>query len=338
MTNDNPLNRGAASRLGALEVPDEAQILKVIETPFKFNDRPILLGRRFSGYYIALIPVADIDIKIITPQKLTSGFQVLDFHPEVTPMGPGGRFLELRNISNVDLILFGAILDEIISNLVEDQTVLQQISSVLARWRDLLTLEKGRILPLNSIVGLMGELKFLDFLVSSQGESLVDSWVGPDGNRHDFEFATASVEVKSTVVKQGSAISIHGFDQMTPYAGKSVRILRVKLEPDPSGTSLIDLVNRISGLFRARNRSLMEKLQKVGLHTSQYPLYEKIRFQFVEFQYIPITPEFPLITRSAISQVPGSRNIQNIEYMVDVGEFITQFSSSLSELDWSGVL
>lgn len=338
MSNEDPLVRGAANRLGALAVPNEAQLLKVIETPFRFNDRPILLGRRFSGYYVALIPASDLDLQIVSPQKLASGFQVLDFQPEVTRVNANGRFLELQNISNVDLILFGAIVDEIILTLVEGKAVLEQISAVLERWRELLTLEKGKVLPLNSIIGLMGELKFLDFLISSKGEALLDAWVGPDGSRNDFEFIGSSVEVKSTIVRQGNAISIHGFDQLTPYPGKSVQILRVKLEPDPCGSSIIDLVDKISSLTKARNRSFMEKLQKVGLHTADYPLYEKMRFQFVEFQHIPIESDFPLITRKAISQIPGSRSIQNIEYVLEIGEFITQFSPVLAELDWSSVL
>jgi hypothetical protein len=46
-------------------------------------------------------------------------------------------------------------------------------------------------------------------------------------------------------LKNNNEIQVHGVHQLEAYPGKSVYILRVKLELDPHGTSVPSLIEKI---------------------------------------------------------------------------------------------
>jgi hypothetical protein len=237
----------SAERLKSLDTPTAVQQIDVIPTPYLLDGREILLGKRHQGHLIALFP--NVNNKYVIPGetvKLSNGFQI----SMQTLMDPKSKedlpFIELSNVGNIDVILFGAFLDELLKSIEEGKGVLlEEIKNLLEKWKNMLSLDTEKVMSLSSVIGLFGELLLLDYLVNGKKIATLDNWVGPNGNRHDFEFLQHSIEVKSTTVKNGNDIQLNGVTQLEPYPGKTVTILRIKLEIEPTGVSLPQLIKKI---------------------------------------------------------------------------------------------
>ena len=66
----------------------------------------------------------------------------------------------------------------------------------------------------NEVIGLFGELIVLEHLLNTHSKELFDNWVGPMGNRHDFEFPMNSLEVKTTANIANNEIQVNGLSQI----------------------------------------------------------------------------------------------------------------------------
>lgn len=329
-----------AERLKSLETPTAAQQIDVIPTPYLLDGNEILLGKRHQGHLIALFP--NIQSKYVIPGdtvKLTNGFQLSAqtlIDPKTKESLP---FIELSNIGNIDVILFGAFLDELLK-LIEDgnDSLLEEIKNLLEKWKGMLTLDTEKVMSLNDVIGLFGELLFLDYLVNVKKIFALDNWVGPNGNRHDFEFSQHSIEVKSTTVKNGNEIHVSGVTQLEPYPGKSVAILRIKLEIEPNGTSLPELIKKINAAGSLSKEKFSEKLAKYGYQGDKEHLYAGICFQPIEFQVIPVDSKFPRITAKSLLVIDPASRIKEIAYIVNVAGLETQRHPQINLLNFEGLL
>jgi hypothetical protein len=325
-------------RLLDLVPPQGIEKISVIETQFKINSFPILLGRRYNGNYIGLFPASSADQLPSTPIKLSNGFEVGTFQLVGESSAHEIDYVEFGNVSQVDVTLFGAILDEVIRVVQDSESILVEIQKVLERWRDLLTLDSPNQLSINKVIGLLGELHLMYFLLLTKKVSSTDPWVGPNGARHDFEFESHSIEVKTTLRKRSNEISIHGIDQLNPFPGKEVRILKVRLEPDPHGISLPDLVSSIESVLGRSTSDFTEKLLRAGYRHENREIYQNLKFQFIEHQDIPVNKDFPRISRELLEAIDPIKRIQDIEYVVDVTGLAVATSAKLSGIDWSEIV
>jgi len=329
-----------AERLKNLDTPSAAQQIDVIPTPFLLDGREILLGKRHQGHLIALFP--NVDTKHVIPGdtvKLSNGFQ-LSMQTLIDPQSKQDLpFIELSNIGNIDVILFGAFLDELLK-LIEGGKLglLEEIKNLLAKWKSMLSLDTEKVMSLSAIIGLFGELLLLDYLVNEKKIAALDNWVGPNGNRHDFEFLQHSIEVKSTTVKNGSDIHVSGVTQLEPYPGKTVAILRIKLEIEPNGVSLPQLISKMSTINSINLEKFKEKLLKVGYQDEKKHHYEELRFQAIEFQIIPVDSKFPRITAQSLLGIDPEARIRDVEYVVNVSGLETQRQPKIDLINFEGLL
>ena len=331
---------GAAERLNSLKQPDHEENITVISTPFDIEGEAVLLGKRSQGHLIALFPNPTSQVTLHSgPKRLTNGFEILASELQNEENAALSSYIELRNVGNIDSTLFGAVVDEVLSNLeAPDLNLLEKIQDVLERWKNMLSLDSERILPLNAIVGLMGEIKLLGYLMTGPASSAFKNWVGPQGNRHDFEFESSSIEVKTTTARVGNEITIHGLNQLDAYPGKSVYIFKIRLELDPEGISLPQLIEEVSQLNLVPQSELMDKLAQVGYRAIQKSMYEKVCFQFTEFQVIPVSESFPKITRESLNLVDFQQRIQDIQYVVNTTGLETQKSPKITTINFERLI
>jgi hypothetical protein len=330
----------SAERLKSLDTPTAVQQIDVIPTPYLLDGREILLGKRHQGHLIALFP--NVNNKYVIPGetvKLSNGFQI----SMQTLMDPKSKedlpFIELSNVGNIDVILFGAFLDELLKSIEEGKGVLlEEIKNLLEKWKNMLSLDTEKIMSLSSVIGLFGELLLLDYLVNGKKIATLDNWVGPNGNRHDFEFLQHSIEVKSTTVKNGNDIQLNGVTQLEPFPGKTVTILRIKLEIEPNGVSLPQLIKKIMQANSINLEKFKEKLLKVGYQSDKEDHYRKLCFQPIEFQIIPVDSKFPRITAKSLLDIDPAARIRDVEYVVNVTGLETQRKSSISAILFEGLM
>ena len=86
-----------------------------------------------------------------------------------------------------------------------EQKYINNISNRLEQWVYFWSAIKNDTMEFRKQMGLMGELQFFNFLVSMKmrPEEVLDAWLGPDKNPHDFVFLKNLYEVKTDVVKPG---------------------------------------------------------------------------------------------------------------------------------------
>ena len=327
-------------RMQSISTPTESQRINVIPTPYSLEDQPILLGKLSQGHLVALFPDPNKKYSITKGGlKLSNGFEIFHHELQVTETSDLSHFLELRNIGNLDLTLFGAFMDEVLVILDEKiEGPIEVIKTVLERWKHILSLDTNRVMPFNKLIGLMGELLLLDHLIQKHTPSILNNWVGPLGNRHDFEFTRNSIEVKSTTMKIGNEITVHGITQLEPYAGKEVNILKIKFEPDPTGTSVPEIVNRILRVDGVSASTFYEKLLKVGYAQGLDKTYADFRLRPIEFQLIPVDSKFPRISREALRELDVAGRILDIEYVVNTSGLETQKSPTLNGISFGDLL
>jgi len=324
-----------AERLRSLAIPSELENVAVIRTPFLLDGEFILLGKRHQGHLLALFPNKKAGISIPGNElKLSNGFKVAILELQDPDTGQPVSFLELCNFGNLDEILFGALLDELLRNIDAGMgDIVQQIKDLLEKWKSMLSLDAERVLSINAIVGLFGELALLDYLVNEKKRNDFDNWVGPLGNRHDFEFAKNSIEVKSTTLKNNNEIQVHGVHQLEAYPGKNVYILRVKLELDPHGTSVPSLIEKILESSLISKDKLFDKLFKYGYKIEHQNSYKSLCFQPIEFHLIPVDSSFPQISAKDLLKIDPADRINQIEYSVNVSGLASKIGTCIADLN-----
>lgn len=324
--------RNSRERLESLSTPTELQRINVIPTPYSLEGQFILLGKLSKGHLAALFPDPNEKYRLpVGGLKLSNGFEILHHELRITETGHASCYLELRNVGNIDLNLFGALIDEVLRTL-DKQIVgpIEVIKTVLERWKHILSLDSDRLMSANKLIGLLGELLLLEHLIQQKSPNILDNWVGPLGNRHDFEFTNKSIEVKSTTTRIGNEITVHGISQLESSVGKELNILKIQFEPDPTGLSVPEIVNRILETVGVSEAALFEKLSKVGYSHLMGKAYFNFRLRPIEFQLIPVDEKFPRITKDTLKELDKDGRVLDIEYVVNVSGLETQKSTFLS--------
>ena len=329
-----------SERFKSMDPPTEIQSVVVIQTPFLIRNRPILLGKRHQGHLIALFPNEDGSFDIpIKSTKLSNGFFLSLQQLRDPKTGERLNFLELSNNECIDQVLFGALLDELLKIIDENsKELIKSITQIIDKWKNMLALDSERILSTNAIIGLFGELLLLHHLVLNLELDVFSNWVGPLGNRHDFEFSQSSIEVKSTTMKNKDSFKVNSLEQLEAYPGKEVYVMLIKLEVDPSGISIPKLLNLLISSSLISENSLYEKLQKIGYKKEHSDSYEKICFQPIEFQLIPIDSNFPRIKDSDLRVIDPAARIGEIEYEVNVTGLSMTKSFKISDFSFKELI
>ena len=118
MADEVHIYMGAAERLNSLKQPDHEEKITVISTPFDIEGEAVLLGKRSQGHLIALFPNPTSRVTLHSaPKRLTNGFEILASELQNAEKAALSSYIELRNVGNIDSTLFGAVLDEVLSNL-----------------------------------------------------------------------------------------------------------------------------------------------------------------------------------------------------------------------------
>jgi hypothetical protein len=120
------------------------------------------------------------------------------------------------------------------------------------RWSFLLRSGSQSGLSIEEQRGLIGELTFLEELVSELGPfAAIEAWKGPEGSSKDFEFPGLCIEVKSRRGASRPHVSISSEDQLAdvPHAQIFLRVYDVDSAIVPDGLTLHDLVDRMQSRF-----------------------------------------------------------------------------------------
>lgn len=205
-------------------------------------------------------------------------------------------------------------------------TECEAVSRVLSRWRYFWGTTSSSILSRSEIIGLFSELRFIShwLLPCMDVREAIASWRGPQGGRHDFEWADKSVEAKGTTSVHGRRHWIHGLDQlMPPENGKLFLYSLVIREETGAYETLPGVIENCRELLvgNLEAADLFEYLLAESgyspLHVSQY---DRLHFRIVDEALYRVEGTFPRVTENALRELSIS-GITEIDYEISLDGF-----------------
>lgn len=198
---------------------------------------------------------------------------------------------------------------------VESRTSL--VAATVREWRWFWGVDPSRM-SANDAVGLFGELWFLHRWAGVTPSS-IQAWEASTGSRHDFQWPTSSVEVKTTASGQ-RLHTIEDLDQLDdPVTGQlylcSLRITRDML----ASNSVQSLANAAIEALRSEPLSrsdLMSKLARRG-YTPAVRDPSTTGYRVVEEGIYQVIDGFPRLTGKTFSPALP-RGIDRVSYRLDM--------------------
>ena len=179
--------------------------------------------------------------------------------------------------------------------------------------------------------GLYGELHFFEAVLYPQhGSEIITAWTGPERAHQDFQFNTCAVEVKTTIQKQPTVISIANEKELDEAPFTYLFLWHTALDQNrTSGESLNEKVAKVTHLLQGdtiASALFADKLREYGYLKSQMTLYENIFYSVRDCTFYHVQDNFPRILdrdlRKGVGQINYGISIDICdEYSVDINMF-----------------
>lgn len=217
---------------------------------------------------------------------------------------------------------------------VRSDEALDRALTLLKRWKAFLSGRRPRVLTLEEILGLFGELTFLEELgertiLSDVGR--VHAWTGPDDVQQDFVFHDRSVEIKSLLASDPRTVRISSENQLETIQPRLflVTYLLSECAVAQDGHSLNQVVSSVrNGLTDPEAASDFDG-KLISLGYLPLPDYDLPFLRVTTARLYEVRDEFPRLVRS---RLPAG--IVRVGYQIQL-EAIAVFECSTDEV-WAG--
>lgn len=174
------------------------------------------------------------------------------------------------------------------------------------KWRTLL----GNSIFDKKAYSVIAELLALEKLI---GDGKKIEWTGVNSASHDIETDNLNYEVKSTIKRYETTITISSQFQLAK--NKPLKIYFCRLEESKSGESINEIAERL--ISAGYNRELLEsQLDSIGFEKGSSKRNQK--YKVLEKRSYDVDKEFPVITEASFVGGKIPDNIINIKYTIDL--------------------
>lgn len=291
----------------------DERVIRVEPAGVTVGDGHVLAGLDIQGGRHLLVPAPASGMR---EDRRSAGVQIRS-----AVLEDAGRQVEFVDV--VCLVprlndLFAEVASDMLEALtVESENPAAVCHNVLECWRELLERPDPRLLGPEQLAGLFGELLVLKDIASYDPHRAMDTWTGPAKDEHDFTGAGAAIEVKTTTVREGRVVRIHGVEQLAAPLGGTLFLAFIRLDVDVSGTSVPALVAEIfeSGVDR---RAFLERLARAGYDQAKSLEYELPAFIPCERRVYPVAGQFPRIISESFSSGHVPPGVLRLRYEIDL--------------------
>lgn len=172
-------------------------------------------------------------------------------------------------------------------------------------WSSLL----GNSFRKKSVSSLLGELIILDHLYHTDKDVV---WTGKSKGTHDIESTTANYEVKSTILRYDSLISISSHHQLE--SDLPLYLFFVRFEKSKSGVSLSKVLDSL--LSNGYSTEIIDIVTKFGY--SELKSEYKETYKVLEIRKYVIDENFPKILMEDLQELDKSNCIVKVQYTIDL--------------------
>jgi hypothetical protein len=306
------------------ERPVEQLTPESLDTYFRSNVATVHLLSRHPRTELRIDPGAET-YELATPavgaEPELTGLQLVTVD---TVDGEDGRWFRLR-IAARDLRYeaYGFIVS-IVQGMRGGASFAAATAAALTNLRSIIAARQR--LSTEQQLGLIGELLVVQRLLGHEAETdVIDWWLGPLAEQHDFAFPTVDVEVKTTTSERRSHL-ISGTGQLRPNPGRPLWLVSIQLTRAGGadrGVSLGGLVGQVRTHLAARRARFLEYLVGVGWRDADEDLYRDRYLLRSRPAAYPVDDSFPAITPERLAAaVPNSDLVSGVSYRVDVSNRI----------------
>lgn len=227
--------------------------------------------------------------------------------------------------------MFYEIFDDLvlsINNKISQSSNLQFAATTFVKhfnkWSAFFEKKYSKRMSETSILGLFGELKFLEALMSSEDTSideLLMGWRGPYDEAHDFVYDLFDYEIK-TIKKDSGFVKISSEFQLESTVGKELSLVIQFTEDNLQiGQNLSELYKVIFEMILERSGDLsifLDALSQKGLNKDELKLYDERKYTILSKSiYHPLMDGFPKLISAnlplGVSNLNYTLNLKTIE-------------------------
>lgn len=283
-------------------------------------DRPIYVavdGRR-RRHLLIQVPDDTEEVR----QRGTKSLEVTNARFQVGS-NPESLYVDLICTQSSQHATFSAIAQDLIRTLRQSPHPLRDsIIAALARWRSFWTVNAGGMSRRDAL-GLFGELWFLRRWLGSVNASAVKRWQATDLARHDFQWLSASVEVKTAATQVASAPVHHiaSLEQLADPEQGQLYLFSLQVCDDAlAGNTLHRLVASLNEDLREDIQALNEfndTLAERGYSPAdQHEPTRRLRILAERLYHV--AADFPRLTRQSFQPAGLPPAIRGMEYELDL--------------------
>lgn len=276
-------------------------------------DGPVRLALGRNGEARMLLPLSDSETG-----KAVVGAPALSIEVSIyTYRGKQQRFLDLTCMTQELEKVFSELGGEILSRIEAGAGCADASRSTIEEFRSLLVRPSASQIPLSQIAGLVGELLLLNRLLD-RDPAAWKCWRGPAGDRHDFASGPNSLEVKASLNKGRTRITINGFDQLEMPASGSLHLLHFELEAVGTGMLSVGALGNAALGKASEPERLQELLAALGCQNVGDPAWNHTAFRHENETLYQVAEGFPRLVPSLLSAETPPQGVSNVSYVTDL--------------------
>lgn len=230
------------------------------------------------------------------------------------PQVDGTSHFGVRLLNHVYSDVFAILAEDIaprVAAAADEKSAARVMLDRLNRWQKFLS-ARADGLSVSRQRGLFGELYFLRYVLLPQVDvpSAVMAWRAPERSHQDFQFASASIEVKTTTAKQPQDIRITSERQLDS-TGTSALFLFVAVlderEVEPNGTvqgetlpAAVAALRNLLGSNNVPRDTFDDRLLDAGYLDADAPRFEARRFALRSQQCFQVVDGFPRLLEGSL--------------------------------------
>lgn len=223
---------------------------------------------------------------------------------------PNKSYIVVENDNDSDevFLAFTSTLVDNISDTKNDSKTIEEFEATIMYYKEFFSNPNKSLSDMEE-QGLCGELLFLKNLIETEGEHIVNNWLGPNKNKRDFVFEKKAVEVKSTLNQTETSITISNENQLDPKGLDELKLAVFIFEKDPNGNlNVTNCANQVLELLTDVQyiKVFKAKLLQMNVDVTIYKNRNSYTCQNSKI-YI-IDDDFPSLKKSNIPSVVFSVN------------------------------
>lgn len=293
-------------------VPGEGRLMAV-DLNVHVEDGPVLGAVDKRGNLHLLVAIDDASG--LRTDRRSQGLTIEPREYSDREVVPSGLVLDIKCGSPTQNDVFVSFAEELCSALAAQPVSGKSLPyKTLERWRRIFEGEKPAGLPRTSIIGVYGELVFLELLAEIDAGSALGFWTGPRSHRHDFTGHANAVEVKTSEISQAREIEVHGLEQLEATPETELFLAYFRIESNPSGVSPADLIEscHAHGVNPDELATLLDSAGLGGLQSANE------KFRISESVIYPVDDHFPRLVISDLKSGTHPEGVTRITYRVDL--------------------